>query len=241
MKNRPKPVIVRHVAQPTASRAFIVVVAILLGIGVIAVERVDQTVTNRLLAWPSDTWGMADAPDGRQVSLIALDARDVRLKVKAAISLSIDQAIDVSRNCFHDAADHEKPQAASLCIIFDNAFLIWAFRIDDGGSPPSYFQLWSSRTRHLDALSKWDADNEMVLEQLRALPMREILVQIHATQATAPLAEKVKQGQAGVPGVALPDDGRLVKTVNPVLGGRQISSSRPRRNEVDLASQGDEQ
>jgi len=159
--------------------------------------------------------------------------------VKAAISLSIDQAIDVSRNCFRDAADNEKPQAASLCIIFDNAVLIWAFRTDDDESIPSYFQLWWSRTRHLDALSKWGADNEMVLEQLRALPLREILAQIHATQAIVPLAERVSQAQAGVPGLALSEGGRPVETAIPVLGHGQINSSRLTRNKVTSATLGD--
>lgn len=116
---------------------------------------------------------------------------------------------------------------------------MWAFRTDDDESIPSYFQLWWSRTRHLDALSKWGADNELVLEQLRALPLREILAQIHATQAIVPLAELESQAQAGVPGVALSERGRPVETVNPVLGRRQINSSRLIRNKVNPVTQGE--
>jgi hypothetical protein len=79
----------------------------------------------------------------------------------------------------------------------------------------------------------------MVLEQLRALPLREILAQIHATQAIVPLAERVSQAQAGVPGLALSEGGRPVETAIPVLGQRQINSSRLTRNKVTSATQGD--
>lgn len=103
--------------------------------------------------------------------------------VGEALRLSVDQAVTFSRRCFKQAGEAKSFEATTACVMFDDAVLM--LQPDDlqSSSLPPYFRFQWARTRHLDAISPWGADDEDSLELYRSITLSALLQRISANGA----------------------------------------------------------
>lgn len=204
-------------------------------ISILSIEIADPMLVKRILAINGYEIALANLPNRGSPNVLVVDEPDIQREVAAATAVSLDQAVNISEECFQDALESPKPQITAKCIIFDNAVLIWASRSEDDGTIPIYFRIERSRARYLDALSRWDADNDAVLAQLRAAPLRAMLTQIRSTQ---PVARSFETQQRVQEAAAVLDRPTAVPEVeNPVLGRSKIRASQLTKNKLNTAAQ----
>ena len=99
--------------------------------------------------------------------------------VDRAVATPADKAAIESQACFGQLADGGPESAAVSCIVFDDAILL-----SQGEKQQSeYFQANWVRTRHLGALSLWNADNLSNLEELNNLTAALLLERLEARRA----------------------------------------------------------
>ncbi|HEY6049181.1 MAG TPA: DnaJ domain-containing protein [Sphingomicrobium sp.] len=131
-----------------------------------------------------------------------LPSREVGRALKLATTVSTEQALTVSRDCFEAARAQADAGSAQLCIIFDDAVLYWRQNASDYAALPLYYREEVMRMRHLSALGLSGSQAEKRLDELRDTTFHGLLAQLARNQEAS---DKTARVAAAAPASSPPE------------------------------------